>query len=84
MKKYRSGLIWTGLIIAGGIASAAVWIAVTGTFRPAWWWIAGGSVVIGVAADYAEHAITRRLERPKRTRRRAHARPANPKTRGTA
>jgi nicotinamide mononucleotide (NMN) deamidase PncC len=77
VKKYRSGLIWAGFLLVGGITSAAVWIAVTGTFRPAWWWIAIGSVLIGVASDSAEHAVTRRLERPRRTRRRAHARTAD-------
>jgi hypothetical protein len=72
--KYRPTLIWAGLLITGGIASAAAWIAATGTFRPAWWWICIGSVLIGVAADAGEKAITRALERPKRTGRRAHAR----------
>jgi nicotinamide mononucleotide (NMN) deamidase PncC len=84
VKKYRSGLIYLGLLIAGGTASAAVWIAATGTFRPAWWWIAIGSVLIGVASDSAEKAITRRLERPRRTRRRAHARTRTDTTRKAA
>jgi hypothetical protein len=73
MRKYRSGLIWSGLVVFGGIASAALWIAATGTFRLAWWWIAAGSVLIGIAADGAEKAITRRLNRRSRPRR-AHAR----------
>ena len=80
MRKYRSGLIWSGLVLTGGIASATLWIAATGTFRPAWWWIATGSVLIGIAADAGEKAITRRLNRKRRPRR-AHARttPTSPK-----
>lgn len=80
MCKYRSGLIWSGLVVSGGIASAALWIAATGTLRLAWWWIATVSVLIGIAADAGEKAITRRLDRKRRARR-AHARttPTNPK-----
>jgi hypothetical protein len=78
MRKYRSGLIWSGLVLTGGITSAALWIAATGTFRLAWWWIAAVSVLIGIAADAGEKAITRRLNRRSRPRR-AHAR-TTPKT----
>lgn len=80
MRKYRSGLIWFGLVLFGGITSAALWITATGTFRLAWWWIVTGSIIVGIAADAAEKAITRRLDRKSRPRR-AHARTTPTQTR---
>lgn len=82
--KHRPTLIWAGLVLGLGTASGLTWVAVFGTFRPAWWWVATISTLIGLAADAAEKAITRRLEKPRRrARRRAHARPnpVNPDTR---
>jgi hypothetical protein len=75
VSEYRILLIFTGLVVIGGAGWIAAWIAVAGTGRLVpWWWIAAGTVVVGVAADRSERAITRRLDRPGRDRRRAHAR----------
>ncbi|MGW2384337.1 hypothetical protein [Streptomyces sp. NPDC001658] len=72
--KHRPTLIWAGLVLVLGTASGLTWVAVFGTFRPAWWWVVTISTLIGLAADAAERAITRRLETSRRARRRAHAR----------
>jgi hypothetical protein len=68
------------LIPAGaGIGFAAVWIAVTGSFRPPVWALATVSLVLGVlcyALEIAGPPRRRRLP----ARHRAHARPTTPKT----
>lgn len=54
------------------VAFAAVWIAVTGTFRPPWWALAIISVALAVLSYVVETVGEAR--RAPRARRRAHAR----------
>jgi hypothetical protein len=79
MRKYRNGLIYTGLFITFGGA----WIAVSVWRLFAWPLILAGSFTVAVIAQCGEWALTRRLDRPVRVRRRAHARP-QPSTRKAA
>lgn len=79
MSKYRNGLIYTGLFIALGSA----WIAFSVWRLLAWWLIMLGSLGVAVVAQCGEWAIALRLDRRRRPRRRAHARP-HPKTRKAA
>jgi hypothetical protein len=80
VKQHRGLLIYTGLFILIGLP----WLAVSVYYRLAWWWIAAGALAIAAVAECGEQAITRRLDRPKRDRRRTHARPHPDKTRRAA
>jgi hypothetical protein len=68
------------LIPAGaGIGFGAVWIAVTGSFRPPVWALIVVSLALGALSYVLDIAAApRRRQLP--TRRRAHARPTTPKT----
>lgn len=80
MRARRPTLIYIGLIVLAG----AAWFAVAVTFVITTWWLAVGIVPTFVACNQAEQAISRRLDRPRRGRRRAHARPRPAKTRRAA
>jgi hypothetical protein len=68
------------LIPAGaGIGFGAVWIAVTGSFRPPVWALIVVSLVLGVLSYVLVTAVGPRRRRLP-ARRRAHARPTTPKT----
>lgn len=67
---YRNGLIYTAIFITLGSA----WVAVCVWRVLAWWLITVGSLCIAGVAQVGEWVIVGRLERPKRTHRRAHAR----------
>jgi hypothetical protein len=70
-----------GILIPAGVAIgfAAVWIAVTGSFRPPIWALITVSVALGVLSYVLETAGQPRRRRLP-ARRRAHARPTTPKT----
>ncbi|GAA3807721.1 hypothetical protein ACFQ0G_53855 [Streptomyces chiangmaiensis] len=77
MKTRRSTLIYGGLLTFVSLS----WTYLSVHFALPWGWITIGAVTVCLGADRAEDAITRRLNRPKRTRRRAHARPRPERTR---
>ena len=79
MHTYRNGLIYTGLYLVFGGA----WLAVSVWRLLAWPLILAGSLVVAVVAQAGECAITWHLDRPRRARRRAHAR-TQPTTRKAA
>jgi hypothetical protein len=70
-----------GILIPAGVAIgfAAVWIAVTGSFRPPVWALITVSVALGVLSYVLETASKPRRRRLP-ARHRAHARPTTPKT----
>ena len=71
MKQHRPTLIYLALAVLASVP----WIVPAITFPFGGWWIAAGTVTTFVVADRGEQAISRRLDRPKRVRRRIHARP---------
>ena len=76
MNTRRGLLIYAACCALAGLAAGGAWIYATGTFHPPIWGIVASSVLIGLACDPIGNTITRRLNRPARSRRRAHARPA--------
>lgn len=63
MNKHRGLLIYTTLLVALGGTAGLAWRAATGTFRPPWWLLAVGAVVIALVCDQAEQALERRHNR---------------------
>lgn len=74
MSGARGLIVYSALLIVLGIGSAAIWIAATGSFRVAWWWLAVSSLVVAVGADWIEQALSLWLRRRRNGRRRAPAR----------
>lgn len=70
MRKHRNTLIYTGIFLTFGSA----WFAVTVWKVLAWPLIYAGAIAVAAVAQCGQSLISRRLDRPGRGRRRAHAR----------
>ncbi|GGU62209.1 hypothetical protein [Streptomyces lavendofoliae] len=72
---HRGFLVYTALVVAIGTVNAAVWIAVTGEYRPPVWATCLAAVLSLLIADQLERAWARRHTRRARVARvRAHRR----------
>jgi hypothetical protein len=67
-RKYRGFLVYTTVVFAIGTVNAAIWIAVTGEYRPPVWATCASAVVTLLIADQLERAWARRHARPARAR----------------